>query len=71
LYILLKKDNYCEISISKKFINLFKFQPPYKEEEKEILSYIKILTKPKKKYNIKSFIKKFNSISHKYEILES
>lgn len=69
MYILLKKDNYCEISIAKKFINLFYFQPPFKKEQLEIIAYVKMLTKAKKKYSIKAFIKRFNSTNSKYEIL--
>lgn len=71
MYILLKKDTFCEISIAKKFINLFKFQPPYRKEELEIINFIKNLTNTKEKYSIKSFIDKFNSNNPKYEIFES
>lgn len=69
MYILLKKDTFCEISIAQKFINLFKFQPPYRKEELEIIKLINKLTKSKEKYSIKSFIDKFNSINPKYEIV--
>ena len=47
MYILLKKDTFCEISIAQKFINLFKFQPPYRKEELEIILQLFIWNEPK------------------------